>query len=110
MHRNLPEDVTVWSAVDDSLNEFGARTYSAPRLIKGRWEDIQIDTRTPTGEEFFSTSVVYVSEDITIGDSIARGDFRAYPDASACAAAKEVRLFAKANNMRMSDAQRKAVL
>lgn len=67
------QDATWWSVSPDG---FGGDAFSAPKLIKVRWE---IRAETFIGsidrKELISDAVVFLGEDVSVGDYLALGDF-----------------------------------
>lgn len=107
--RNLKQDITVWNQAADKDN-FGNLTYSSPRTIKGRWEENDNLTITLDGREITSQAVVFLKEDVAVGDYLFLGtDSSLFPDS--VSDAFEVKSFKKTPSLRNSKQfERMAVL
>lgn len=68
---NLKQDVTYWSLV--GLDENGDPTFSSPITIKARWEDTNEVNLSASGQTFISQAVVYLSQDVGLGDYLYLG-------------------------------------
>ena len=105
--RNLKETVTVWPT---SGGLYDGCTFGTPATQRARWEQKAVDFRTPNGEEEVSESVVWVLNDIDIGDYIALGDQTSIADPSTLVDARRVRQFSKIPDLRNVDIERRAFL
>ncbi len=70
--RHMRQDVTYWPVT--GTDGFGGFLYGTPVLLKGRWEDKAELYRNAANEEVVSSSVVYLSVDVDVGDILAEGD------------------------------------
>lgn len=61
-----PQKATVWE-FDDTLDEFGNRSFKAPRVIDVRWEVQNNLFLNTDGNEERSESTIYLKEDIPRG-------------------------------------------
>lgn len=103
--RNLKQDVTWWAASPDG---YGGYTYSSPQTIKGRWQDKQELFRTPAGDEQVSKAIVYLDQDVDVGDYLYEGLSTAADPTSL--EAYQVRQFGKVPDLRNLQSLRKAIL
>lgn len=69
--RGYVQDVTWWEAT--GVDGYGNRTFAAPVTKKGRWADKAEEFQSPTGETLVSRSIVYLQEDVSIGDYLLLG-------------------------------------
>lgn len=63
--KNHRQDIVYWGAPVTDV--YGARTFSTPIEIKGRWEDVQNLFVSPDGRELVSRAIVYLGQDVDIG-------------------------------------------
>lgn len=105
MDRNLTHIITRWTAGESLYDGFD---YGTPELLRGRWEERSVMFRTPDGEEVVSQAIVYLSEDVQIGDFLALGDYST--SAEPPASASRVRQFNRISNLRNVTTERKAFL
>ena len=103
--RNLKQDITSWTVTDDG---YGGWTYGTPVTFKGRWEDRQTTFRDAEGEEVVSNAIVYLIQDVAIGDFLFEGETVAADPTTV--GAQRVRQFNKIPNLRKTEMQRKAFL
>lgn len=102
--RNYKEDVTIWIATQG----FAGFTFSAPIVVKGRWEQKAIMFRTPEGNEEASEATVYIrDQDVSVGDWIFLG-ISAASDPTQLPTARRVRQFHKTPDLRNLEHERKA--
>lgn len=104
-NRNLRQTITKWTA--GATDIYGNPTWSSPVTLKGRWEDKQVKTVDFQGNEIISNAIVYVGEDLLLGDYIYLGTSTA---SSPPAAAREVRNFSKSPSLDTTKYIRKAIL
>ncbi len=107
LERNLTEDVTYWSGVDDG---YGGKTFSTPQIIKGRWEDRSEVYVDQAGEQLVSNAVVYLMVDVEVDNFIAQGSHVTVADPSTLAGAFIVKRFDKIPNLRNVSFQRKVMV
>ena len=106
--RNLRQEVTRWPT---STTRFDGFTFSPPELQNGRWEEIGELFRSPSGEELVSRAVVYLTDDVNIGDFVALGDYTEVSNPTTLVGlAFRVRQFSKVPNIRNVEMERKAFL
>jgi hypothetical protein len=105
MDRNLTHSITRWTVSESLYDGFD---YGPPQLIKGRWQERSVMFRSPDGEELVSQAIVYLAEDVNIGDFLALGDYST--SASPPSGAARVRQFNRISNLRDSTIERKAFL
>lgn len=77
---NLRQDVTHWTVTGS--DGFGGFLYGAPTLLKGRWEEKSEMFLNINSEEEVSEAIVYLMDDIDVGDWLALGDFATVPTAN----------------------------
>jgi hypothetical protein len=70
---NLHQDVTHWSVTGS--DGFGGFTFAAPVLLAGRWQEAHELFLTPNNEEVLSNAIVYLENDVDVGDFLALGDY-----------------------------------
>jgi len=75
--RNLLHDVTYWPVTGS--DGFGGFLFGAPVLLKGRWEDKCEMFLSYNNEEEASQAIVYLGDDVDIGDWLAQGDYATSP-------------------------------
>ncbi len=73
MTRAYRDDVTIWVVGDE--DGYGDYSYGSPRLLKGRWEDVQEEFISRDGEKSFSNANVYLNQNtvIKLGDYVYKG-------------------------------------
>lgn len=69
---NLTQEVTYW-AQTTTLDTFGKRTYLAPVVLLGRWEDKSELITTRSGKEIVSRSNVFLGQDVKNEDYLFEG-------------------------------------
>lgn len=102
--RNLKQVITIFSVT--GVDVYGTPTYS-PRASKGRWEDSQVKFVDDLGIESLSTAVVFLIEDVELGNYLLLG---ASTSTTLPAAAREVKSFSKIPDIRFKTFLRKAIL
>lgn len=105
--RHYKDTVTHWPV---TANSFSGFSFGTPASQRARWEDRAVQFRTPEGEESTSASVVFLSEDVAIGDYVALGDFTEVADPTTLKGAFRVRQFSKVSNLRNITVERRAFL
>lgn len=105
--RNLRQEITHWGITP---NGFGGFDFTAPALLKGRWEDRQVQFRDVKGNEEASNALVYLNTDVAIGDYVYLGDALLTADPTTLALSFQVRQFNKIPDLRNIQMQRKAFL
>lgn len=104
----LKQKATWWSVTPDS---FGGDLFGAPTLLDCRWESRsevfigQIDRR-----ELVSKAVVYLNQDVAVGDYLFEGDQTVLANPSGLTGAFKVQKFDKIPDLRNLEAVRRAVL
>lgn len=102
--RNRKQDATRWTP--DSLDIYGNATWTSSSL-KVRWEDKKEKTVDIEGNDIVSNSIIYLGEDILIGDYLYLGTSA---NASPPEGSFRVKNFSKIPNIAGTDYIRKAVL
>lgn len=105
--RNLRQTITYWAfnGVDNS----GDPSFATPTTITGRWEDRALEVISSSGERVVSRSVVYLAQDVNLGDYMFLGtDTTASP--VGVIGAFPVRDFRKIPNIRGTIFERRAIL
>lgn len=106
--RNLKETLTLWPKTgSDGYSGF---KFGAPVTLNGRWEERGVLFRTPENEEVVSIGVVYMDQDVVVGDYIAQGDQTATADPTTLPAAWQIRGYNKNTDLRNLQSIRKAFL
>ena len=62
LSKMLRQKAVYWAPLGAGAN--GQATFAAPVELRVRWEDSKKLVKDPTGEEFTSDALVYVSEDV----------------------------------------------
>ena len=107
--RELRQHATHWAY--QGSNGYGGFQFAAPVLIDCRWEDTQVLFRTIDGREVVSRSIVYVADDLEIGDYLGEGDLTETTDPTTISSqAFQVRGYNRVTNLRNMDTTRKAML
>lgn len=70
--------ITYWQY--NAVNGFGERSFLAPVLLKGRWSGVSQLIITNSGEQVPSRSVIYLQQDVQVGEYLAQGDFTGIAD------------------------------
>ena len=79
--RNLRDDVTHWPV--SGTDGFGGFAFSAPVLLRGRWQERAELFRDEENEERVSKAVIYLSTAVANGDYLALGDYVTPPNLTA---------------------------
>lgn len=106
--RMLKEDITRWPV--SGSNGYGGFTFDTPIKVKARWEDRAVLFRTLDNEEEVSNAVVYMAEDIVVGDYFAKGDQTATADPTTLDIAFRSRNYHRTTDLRNLHALRKVFL
>lgn len=102
--RNRNQTATRW--VSGDLDIYGNATWTSSN-IKVRWEDKQEKAVDINGNDIVSNSIVYVGEDLNIGDYLMLGTSA---EASPPEGSYRVRNFSKIPNLAATDFIRKVIL
>lgn len=88
----LPQVATIWRRSSTAPNRYGAYDFAEPESINVKWNRKQELFRNNTGEEEYSSAVVFLAWDteISIGDYLLLGDSTA-ADPTTTPGAYEVR-------------------
>lgn len=105
---SLHQDVTYWDP--GAEDRFGAVTFSAPELLKARWEDRNETVKTTGGDTIVTRAVVFVDRDLLIGGYLAKGDFSAVQDPTLIPDASEIQAWASIPDIRNVSSERRAYL
>jgi len=103
--RNLKQCITHWVA---KPNSYGGNSFTAPRELRGRWEDTNLLFRLPSGEEQVSTSIIYLEEDVAIGDYLLLGSSSS--EDPIAVGAKQIKQYMKQPDLRNLEQMRKAII
>lgn len=111
--RLLVQDAVYWAP--GAPDGYGGRTYATPAELKCRWEDTARRARGPDGEEFITTAVVWVDEDLALGGLLYLGTLADLTDSEEAdpqpvGGALAVRQFEKIPDLRGSVFVRRALL
>ena len=101
------QTATVWT--QGSPDGYGGFTYDTPRKVRCRWEEVSKEFTDRAGEVQVSRAVVYLPEDVSIGDYIYLGESSA-ADPTTVDGAYEVRQFQKVPNLQYLYEERRAYL
>lgn len=71
--RNLKQTITLWRA-QAGYDAYGKRTYNAPEVISGRWEDWVEIFRDKRGDEVRSRARIFFNQEIGNDDYIYLGE------------------------------------
>jgi len=104
--RYFPQEITWWAR--NATDKFGQYTYSAPVVIKGRWEEKNELFRNRAGDEEVSAAVVYVDRNIEVGDYLMLGVSKSMN--VTLVDAQEVKKFMSTPDIRTLSNVRKAIL
>ncbi len=82
LERSRRQNATFWAVT--GVSSSGDPSWAAPKAIKVRWEERSTVFTNASGEEQLSGAVVYVGEDMNVGDSLLLGtSVAASPDEDA---------------------------
>lgn len=102
------QTITYWaSPVPDG---FGGNSYTAPVTLLARWEDKNERFINDLGIEELSASIVYVQQDIALGEFLALGDQTGSADPADVPSAFVVKQFDKITSVQNVDIVRKVYL
>ena len=105
--RKLPDCATYWGS--PTTGGYGNVVFSAPAIIKVRWEDKHEKFLTMNGEEAISHAVVFVESDVDIGGYLYFGD-STVEDPTTLVGARIIRQFLKTPDIQGLQHLRKAIL
>jgi hypothetical protein len=108
LSRLLPQTITYWSRGQE--DRFGNTAWGAPATRRARWEESQQEVATTSGETFVSKAVLYLDQDVGIGDYVALGDLTAVSDPTLTTDAYEIRAFRTIPDLRNVDKERRAYI
>lgn len=106
--RHLREDVTHWPVIGS--NGYGGFTFDPPVKLKGRWEDKAVLFRTLDNEEEVSNAILYLADDVAVGDYFGQGDLTATADPTDLSTTFRARGYNKVTDLRALQALRKVFL
>lgn len=90
-NRLLRDDITYWSL--GSTNAQGFIGFSAPILLKGRWEDRREQVVDDKGEEITTDSVAYLPQKVDVDGYLHQGDKRSVADPTTLPQARRIAAF-----------------
>lgn len=103
--RYLNKDITHWVPTGDG---YGGFSYSAPTVLKGRWESRVEKMVTLAGEEFVSQANIWLGISIDVGDYLFEGvSTEVDPNV---AGASRVKIKSEIPSIRGSFVERKVIL
>lgn len=103
------QDAVLWQRI--SYTRQGVPIYGAPVAIRCRWEDVTQEYLSPQGQRELSSSVVYVSRDVAVGDRLALGELSSdTPLNPLDAKSWEVKQFLRFPNLKNTELLRTAYL
>lgn len=104
----LKQKATWWSV---SPNGFGGDIFAAPALLDCRWENRQeVFTGQIDRRELVSNAVVYLNQDVSVGDYLVEGDQTAQTDPTGVVGAFKIQRFDSIPDLRNLQKVRRAVL
>lgn len=102
------QDATWWSVTP---NGFGGDDFGTPALLKVRWE---IRSETFVGQldrkEFISSAVVFLGDDVSVGDFLCLDDHIGEADPTVLSGAHKIQKFDKFTDLRSVSTIRRAIL
>lgn len=104
----LNQKLTYW--VITGTDGFGGYTFGTPILVNGRWEEGQQKFISESGEESVSQAIVYLQDDVSVGDWLGEGDLTATLDPSTISGGFRVRGYSRVANLRNTENLRKAFI
>lgn len=110
----LKQDIVYWAF--SSRDEYGTEIFAAPVEIKGRWEKSNEKFLDGDGNEVVSSSVVFLTQDVSEGDWVFLGKIadiassEGSTDPVVVTGAEEVRRFNKTPDHKGTSFERKALL
>lgn len=72
LHRHLNQVATYWAR--SGRDSAGDQTWTAPKLVKVRWEEGHVNFTTAFGDDAVASAVVFVKEDMSAGDALFLGN------------------------------------
>ena len=104
----LFQKLTYWSV--SGTDGFGGYTFNTPVVVNGRWEESQQKFISESGEESVTQAVVYLENDVSVGDWLGEGDLTADSDPTTIAGGFRVRGFSRVANLRNTENLRRAFM
>lgn len=104
----LIQDITYWAPA--ASDRYGNKGFSAPIVLKGRWEDKNEEFVAPGGSTITSAAVALVDRSLLVQGYLAQGDLTAVSDPTLTNAAWEIRAFVEGRDLRNITPVRKAVM
>jgi hypothetical protein len=104
----LTAPITYWPPAVE--NQYAVRSYSAPVLIHGRWEDHFEELATLGGKALNSKAIVYPDRDLQVNGFLAQGDHTNDNDPTIVPGAAEILAYFEDPDLRSCTKVRKAVL
>jgi hypothetical protein len=96
MALSLRQDITYWAP--GAENQFGGKVYSAPVVIKGRWEDKVENIIDDKGQDTVSKSRIYTQTEVKTTGFLLNG-VSAVADPTEVADAQEIRTIGSTPNL-----------
>lgn len=106
--RHHKQTATYWQVTGS--NGYGGYAFADPVALSVRWEEREELFRDSEGEEQTSRAIVFLGQDVEIGDYLALGDYTATADPTDLDDAYRVMQFRKVTDLRNVKALRKAML
>ncbi len=103
----LNQTITLW--VDGGIDSLGDPTHGTPTTISGRWEQRAEVFTGVDGAEHVSQSIVYLAQDVELGNWLFLGTSTEV-DPSNLIGAYKVQQFFKIPNLAADDFERRAML
>ena len=107
LQQNFNQQATYWEKTGKT--DSGDPSFATPRQIDVRWEDRSVVFTNPSGEEAVSMSIVFLPEDVEVGDVIKLG-VDATTDPLTVIGAEEIQGFSKIPQLKGGDFERRAFL
>ena len=104
----LNDVITYWAP--EQNDRFGVRSFAAPILINGRWENRTEEVATQGGDLINSKAIIMVDRDLLTQGYLALGDFTGQNEPSAVLSASEIRAYRDGADLRSVSRVREAVL
>lgn len=101
------QDVTYWAPSGN--DGYGGKSFSAPVLLKGRWESRSDIARNVQGEEVVARSVVWVTVDLKEGGYLALEDYTAESNPLEADGNQEIVAFIKIPDIKSMGYERRAL-
>lgn len=102
------QKVTYWA--ESAIDGFGNRSYNPPTVFIGRWEDRTDLTIAFEGEVKPSKAIVYLQQDVALGDFLALGDRTVTTDPTTLTDAYVIKVFVKMPSISGGEFIRKVML